>query len=551
VKRWNIKAEYNADKNIVAQLLQLRGLTDEKQVQEFLHPLKLSELFKEFPAEFKKSLIDAKRVVEDAIAKDYTIVIHGDYDADGITSTAILFNALSKELGYAKTRFFIPNRFDHGYGVSKKSLDSIMAKYPGEKILFITVDSGITAAEEAEYIKKLGHKLIITDHHHKPDVLPQAEAIVWNDTLVGATVAWIFSRALGAKDPQSIALAALATITDLQPVIGFNRTIVKRGLEVINTDPPLGMKELLELARKKDGEVTAYDLGWIIGPRLNASGRLVDASETVELFTETNPAKIKEIALKLHELNTNRQDKTVEMYALTSDYTPENLPKIIISENEEYHEGIIGLVAARLVQKYYRPAIVISLNGDRGKGSARSINGVNIIEILHGYEDLFVSLGGHPMAAGFTIETAKIPLLKERLFGYAQANISEELLIPELFIDLKIPIDVVSVELMDELDKMKPFGLGNEEPLFMSEQVGVIDMSSVGKENQHTVIKFFSNGKYYKGIYFNSAEDQRVKELKVGDKMNVTYGIKKNTFNGRTYVDMLIKDFSPASTIKN
>lgn len=551
MKRWNIKAEYNADKNIVAQLLQLRGLTDEKQVQEFLHPLKLSELFKEFPAEFKKSLIDAKRVVEDAIAKDYTIVIHGDYDADGITSTAILFNALSKELGYAKTRFFIPNRFDHGYGVSKKSLDSIMAKYPGEKILFITVDSGITAAEEAEYIKKLGHKLIITDHHHKPDVLPQAEAIVWNDTLVGATVAWIFSRALGAKDPQSIALAALATITDLQPVIGFNRTIVKRGLEVINTDPPLGMKELLELARKKDGEVTAYDLGWIIGPRLNASGRLVDASETVELFTETNPAKIKEIALKLHELNTNRQDKTVEMYALTSDYTPENLPKIIISENEEYHEGIIGLVAARLVQKYYRPAIVISLNGDRGKGSARSINGVNIIEILHGYEDLFVSLGGHPMAAGFTIETAKIPLLKERLFGYAQANISEELLIPELFIDLKIPIDVVSVELMDELDKMKPFGLGNEEPLFMSEQVGVIDMSSVGKENQHTVIKFFSNGKYYKGIYFNSAEDQRVKELKVGDKMNVTYGIKKNTFNGRTYVDMLIKDFSPASTIKN
>jgi single-stranded-DNA-specific exonuclease len=550
VKKWTIKAEYNAAADIVEQLLDIRGISDATEIQNFLHPLSLTDLFKEFSDEFKQSLSNARKIIEEAVAQNFTIIVHGDYDADGITSTAILFNTLKNEKGYEKTHYFIPNRFEHGYGVSKKSIDSITSKFAGEKLLFITVDSGITAKIEVDYIKSLGHKVIITDHHHKPDELPNADAIVWNDKLVGASVAWIFSKILGSKDSQSVSLAALATITDLQPVLGFNRSIVKKGLEIFNTNPPAGIKELLELARKREGDISTYELGWLIGPRLNASGRLVDANEAVELFTQKDPHKIREIALMLHELNSSRQDKTLEMYALASGYSEENLPNIIISENEEYHEGIIGLVAARLVQKYYRPAIVISLNDSYGKGSVRSVSGINIIETLRNFENLFESLGGHPMAAGFTIKKENISQLKETLQKYALENFSKDLFIPELLIDMSVPIDILDLNFLQEIEMMKPFGLGNEEPLFMCTNVGIIDVSFVGKERQHVVLKFFSKGKYYKGILFNGAEIEDMHRLAVGDHVDIAFNIKKNSFNGNDYLDLVLKDVRiPETTV--
>jgi single-stranded-DNA-specific exonuclease len=542
VKKWTIKSKYNPDENILKQLLSIRDITEPEDINNFLHPLSLNELYKEFPTEFKGSLLNAKKIVEDAQKSGITIIIHGDYDADGITSTAVLFNTIKKELNYEKTHYFIPNRFDHGYGVSKKSIDEVTSRFPKSQLLFITVDSGITAKDEVAYIKSLGHKVIITDHHHKPDELPSADEIVWNDKLVGASVAWVFSRVLGSKDSKSIALAALATITDLQPVLGFNRSIVRRGLEVMNTNPPAGIKELLDIARKKEGEISTYELGWLIGPRLNASGRLVDANEAVELFTQDDPSQVRKIALALNDLNSSRQDKTFEMYALASEFENGDLPNIIISENEEYHEGIIGLVAARLVQKYYRPAIVISLNDTYGKGSVRSISGINIIEVLSKFGDLFESLGGHPMAAGFTIKKEKIPEMRNLLENYANQNFSKDLFIPELFIDMQVPINILSIDFVDQLEQMKPFGLGNEEPLFMCEGVGVLDVSYVGKENQHVIIKFFSGGKYYKGVYFNGSELEVLKNIIVGDTLNIVFNLKKNLFNGNVYLDLILKD---------
>ncbi len=542
MKKWNILSEYK-EGDIVNQLILNRGVTD---VETFLNPPAINEAFKSFSTEFKESLKNGAQLVHKFIAENKAIIIHGDYDADGICSTAILYNILKTEFGYDKVFSFIPNRFEHGYGVSKKSVDTVLEQVTAagvniDEVLFITVDSGITANVEVDYIKSLGHKVIITDHHQPPEPLPTADVIIWSDKLVGAGIAWVFGRALGSKDVKSIALAALATITDLQPVLDFNRSLVKRGLEVINSDPPIGLAKLLDVSARRSGEVTTYDLGWVIGPRLNATGRLIDASESLKLLVEKNAEKVAEIAHKLNDVNVTRQDKTLEMYAFASGVDPDNLPKIIISASENYHEGISGLVAAKLVQKFFRPSIVISLNDGYGKGSVRSVRGVNIISLLRNFENLFDSLGGHPMAAGFTIKKENIPVLEEKLLALAQTEISDDLLCESLNVDIKIPINLIDMELLNSIDKLKPFGLGNEEPVFMSDNVGLMDITLMGKEKQHVSLKLYKQNKYYKAILFSGAE--LVKDLAMGDKLDVVYTIKRNNYNGNESIDLMLKDF--------
>lgn len=545
MKKWIIQDDYKNDSDLISQLLLSKGI---ENVQTFLNPLSINEAFKTFPQDFKEALKKGAQLVHEFIQADKPIIIHGDYDADGICSTAILFNFLKHELKYVKVFSFIPNRFEHGYGVSKKSVNAVLEKVCGElgnedakEVLFITVDSGITAVGEIDYIKSLGHKVIITDHHQPPKNLPAANEIIWSDKLVGAGIAWLFARALGSKDPQSLALAALATVTDLQPLLDFNRSLVKRGLEIINTNPPFGLAKLLDITSWRGGEVTTYDLGWVIGPRLNASGRLVDAAESLRLLTEKDPLKVAEVAHKLNDINMERQDKTLEMYEFASGIDSENLPKIIVSVSENYHEGISGLVAAKLVQNFFRPSIVISLNDGYGKGSVRSVHGVDIISILRRFENLFESLGGHPMAAGFTIKHENISVLQQELLKAAESEISDDLLCETLNIDLKIPLTEVSMALVDDLDKLKPFGLGNEEPVFVSENVGLMDVSFMGKDKQHVALKLYDQGKYYKAILFNGAE--LVGDLVFGDKLDIVYTIKRNSFNGHESVDLILKDF--------
>lgn len=547
MKKWNIQSEYTPTKNLISLLLQNRGLATAEEQEKFLNTPSILDYFTVAPVELKQSLKDARNLITKAMANGENIVVHGDYDADGISSTAILYNTLKNELGYQNTFHFIPNRFDHGYGVSTKSVDAVVAQVNNDKkILFITVDSGITAVEETKYIKSLGHSIIITDHHQKPDVLPEADCIVWYDKVVGATLSWLLSRVLGSKNPQTVAMAALATVTDLQPVMELNRAIVKDGLRILNSNPPIGLKKLLEISGKKTEEVTTYDLGWVIGPRLNASGRLVDASQSLKLLIEQDADVVTDIAWNLHKINNDRQDKTLEMYGIASEFESGDLPKILISANTEYHEGIIGLVAAKLMQRFYRPAIVISLNDEHGKGSVRSVRGVNIIEYLRKFEDMFESLGGHPMAAGFTIKRDRIEELKAKVLAGAGDYITDDMLIPVLDIDMKIPLEVVSLDLLNEIDKLKPFGLGNEEPLFASLGVGVADISFVGKEGQHAIVKLYTDAGNVKAVYFNSAEDEVVKSLKFGDKIDVAYTLKKNEFNGKTSVDLFVKDLRKA-----
>jgi single-stranded-DNA-specific exonuclease len=228
------------------------------------------------------------------------------------------------------------------------------------------------------------------------------------------------------------------------------------------------------------------------------------------------------------------------MYELAMLDDEDHVPNMIFSYDDKYHEGVIGLVAAKLVQKYYRPAVVISLDGDVGKGSVRSIPGINIIDILREFEEMFVNVGGHPMAAGFTIEKKNIKKLEDKLLDYAANNFSDEVLVPEIEVDMKIPMSVIDVPILDEIDKMKPFGVGNNEPDFFSDDVGILELRKVGKEKNHNLFKFFYDGKNYKGIWFNSSDNGMV--FKLGDKADVVYTLKRNEFNGKVSVDLFIKD---------
>ena len=542
MKRWVVKSEINDKDKILSTLLKNRGIFDK---EKFLDPPPLYSYLRSFPLEFKDSLKIAAHKINEYIKKDLPIVIHGDYDADGICSTAILYKTIYKNLKHKKCYAFIPDRFIHSYGLSKSSVSDIKKLVGGERALLITVDCGITATEEVKLAEEKGFEVIITDHHQRPEKLPKAFCIVWNDSVVASTIALLLSQTLGIKENDFVAFAALATVTDLQPLVGFNRPLVKEGLEILNSSTHIGLRKLLEVSGKTKDAISTYDLGWIIGPRLNSTGRLVNASESLQLLIEEDEAKLRQIANKLNEVNKERQDKTLKMYELSDIKEIKNIPAIIVKVSENFHEGVIGLIAAKLTQKYYRPSIVISMSDGIGKGSVRSISGIDIISILRKFEDLFESLGGHPMAAGFAIKKANIAKLKISLEKYCEKNIDKTLLIPFIDIDAEVPLNILDVEVLEELQKMEPFGIGNLEPVFMSKNVGITSVNTVGKDANHLSFKFLFNGNYYKGILFSRKKE--FSNIKIGDLVDIAYNLKSNVYNGKKYMDLMIREMKTAS----
>lgn len=545
MKRWKIlNNQIPNPQNIVDLLLTNRGVSTTTDKDAFLNPPSIQQALKQFSKEFIQSLSQASKLIQQAITNQTPIVIYGDYDADGISATTILYSVIKNELNYQKLTAFIPNRFEHGYGLSTGALDTILVdlktNFPtDDTYLMITVDTGITAVEPIAYAKSKGFDVIITDHHQKPSILPDAKCIVWNDEIVASSIAWVLSRVLGSKDPRSVAYAALATVTDVQPVLNFNRSIIRDGLNILNSNPPVGLKALMTVADIQR-DVTTYHLGWVLGPRLNATGRILDASAALKLLQAATFDDAMTYARQLNQLNTQRQDKTLEMFNLVGTYDDSNLPKIIFTESEQYHEGIIGLVASRLVKSYYRPSIVICLTDGQGKGSVRSVSGVNIIEMLRQFDYLFESLGGHPMAAGFSIKTQNIPQLKEKLLELAQTAISDELLVPEIEADLNLPLQIINLDLTSELNKLKPFGIGNPEPVFCSTSIGVVGFNTMGRDKTHLSLQLMDGISTYKGVYFGGAA--LADQLHIGAKIDILYTLSENTFNGRTSVDLLLKD---------
>lgn len=558
-KKWEILHETSRGKkkdttvtieSIVKILLENRGLTNKKHIEDFLNP-QLSAITPDTVGINAKQLQKALERIQKAIETKENIVVFGDYDVDGITGTAILWESLYA-LG-AKVIPYIPHRVDEGYGLSITGIENVIrtASESEKPNLIITVDNGIVANEAVDFANAHGIDVIITDHHTLGKELPKALAIVHTTQLCGAGVAYMLSQEISPSPTSDhLALVALATVADLVPLQGANRTLLIAGLKLLRQTKRPGILALCDEAQISPEMIDVYTIGHVIGPRLNAMGRMESAMDSLRLLCTKDRLKAKVYADKLGSTNKERQvlTQTLSDHAKGLVRDGEAVRNILIIANDSYEEGIIGLIAGKLVEEFYRPAIVIAKGEKISKASARSVSGFNIIEFIRSASHLLINAGGHPMAAGFTIETEKIQMLQEYLEATAQEQITDGLLQKVLKIDCEIPLEMVSFGLYESVQTLAPFGMGNFEPVFTS-RVLVKEVKTVGQEGRHLKlvvepivisISPFTRNDSYSAIAFTMGELKS--KLKPGDTINIAYTIDENIWNGKKQLQLKIKD---------
>jgi len=503
---------------IVKSLLANRGITS---ADLFFHPPHPQDI----PSPFKSN--PAIKLIRKHIKLQHPIAIYGDYDVDGICSTAILWETLYSK--YKNVFPHIPHREEEGYGLSLKGIDHCLSK---NAKLIIAVDNGITAIEQTKYCLEKSCDLIIIDHHELGKQLPKPNILLHSTSACAAGLTWLFCRDfMGSPNLENLSLAAIATICDMIPLLETNRSIAKYGLESLNQTTRPGLLSLFYEARIRLGSIGTYGVGFIIGPRLNAMGRLEHAIDSLRLLCTSSPTRAKELAQTLNSTNLQRQTET--QISVTHALQQTAVNNILLAASTSYHSGIIGLIAAKLVENYYRPSIAISIGEEVSKGSGRSITGFHLTDFLRTHEELFINLGGHAMACGFTISTAKIDDLAKVL---ATAQIDEKLLVKKQRIDLEIPLSIVNYQLSTALAQFEPFGLGNPSPVFQS--TGQIsDIKPVGRESKH--IKFKVDG--LDAIWFNATSSLEPRTH------NLTYSLSKDTWNGQDKLQLVIKDVQQSS----
>ena len=483
---------------VVAQILINRGISCEQEARSFLSA-EVEKLGNPFAL---KDMDKAVQRILLAIKSRQKITIYGDYDVDGITSCAILYKLL-KRLG-AVVDYYIPDRQSEGYGLNTQALEHLLNQ---DTKLVITVDCGISSLEE---IAAMAGKMdiIITDHHQPPECIPAATAVINpkrsdcpypDKQLAGVGVVFKLCQALwnsagGLEKPfiDDIELAAIGTIADIVPLIGENRLLVKLGLERLSQTKNRGLLNLIDVCNFKGAKLDAGKVGFALAPRLNAAGRVGHAAIAVELLVTEDDSRAREIAQMLDAENCHRQ--TLEKQILeTCEQTlaaKNNLfsGKVLVVEGENWHPGVIGIVASRLVDKYYRPTVVISISEGIGKGSCRSIPGFDIYEALSGCGDLLIKFGGHKQAAGLTIAADKIEEFRRRLGDMAN-HISEETYRPVINIDTLVSLEQVNAALLEQIACLAPHGMGNPAPVFACRDLQVTDFRAIGQEGKHLKLR--------------------------------------------------------------
>ncbi len=503
---------------IIQKILTLRGIINTDEFFNPPHPKDIKSPFDSQPA------ID---LIKKHMALNNKIIVYGDYDVDGICATAILWEALYSN--YKNIFPHIPHRESEGYGLSIKGIDHCLSQ---DAKLIITVDNGIVAHEQIEYIKQKGCDVIIIDHHEPENQLPNANCILHSISSCAAGLSWFFARdyqsVLSAqKQVLSTELVAIATVCDLVPLLGTNRSFVKHGLEELQNTKRTGLLALINEADIK--KIGVYEIGYMIGPRLNAMGRLEHAIDSLRLLCTHNIDQAIKLAKLLGDTNKIRQDETKNAVEHALGMLDENnLPDLIVVSDTGYHAGVIGLIAGKLTEKYHRPCIAISIGEIESKASCRSVPGFDITSHLRQYSDLFVAVGGHSMAAGFTVTNNNLPKLLKKL---SKIKIDPNILVKKQRIDLEIPISSINYELLSRLKELEPFGLGNPAPVFSTPGVENTNVKSVGKDGKH--FKFKADG--LDAIWFNG------KSLSDG-QYNIVYQIEENNFNGKTILQLNVRD---------
>jgi len=478
-----------------AQLLINRGYKDAQSIKDFLNP-SFENLYDPF---LMPDMEKAVQRIRTALVNDETVLVCGDYDADGITSTALLVSAL-RALGL-KTFYYIPNRITEGYGLAIGGIQKAKAINAG---LIITVDCGISSEEEVSLAISQGIDIVITDHHEPPKRLPNATAIInphREDSeypfkyLAGVGIAYKLAQALfhelrvtsyESRVEDLLSLVALGTIADSVPLIDENRILVTYGLKALNKSSPqiIGIQSLKEAAGIENKEIRSGTLSYTIIPRINAAGRLGDANEVVELFLTQDEAVSKRIAISLEEQNKKRQRIEENVYKSTLDMIYDShLGNAIVLYSSEWHPGVIGIVASRLVELFYKPVFLFSLKDGIAKGSARSIPPFHIYRGLAECAELLIGYGGHSQAAGLRLNTENLHIFKKRINSIVENTLSEEDLTPILKIDAEVELFEVNFNIIREINLLEPFGNLNEEPLFGAKGIEVMNPRVVG--NNH------------------------------------------------------------------
>jgi single-stranded-DNA-specific exonuclease len=542
---------------VLAHLLCARGLHELEAAARFLKPT-LDDLHDPFAL---AGLREAVVRLEEAIARKEAIAIHGDYDVDGITATVILRRAI--ELLGGRVAHFIPERMAHGYGLQVEAIERLAAD--GVRLV-VSVDCGIRGADAARRARELGVDLIITDHHEPEAALPDALAVVnpkradctypFKD-LAGVGVALKVVQALCARAgrskwlPAFVKIAALGTLADVVPLVGENRIIAKVGLAGLSRGPhTVGIRALLDVCGLTGKRIDSFHVGFVLAPRINAAGRMSTADLATRLLLATDDAlepEARALAAGLDAENQRRQQEEAAIVA-SARKAIESDPgvgahNVLVVGGEGWHRGVIGIVASKLVETFYKPAIVLSIDGDVAHGSCRSIPAFNMLGALERVHDLFLRFGGHRQAAGLTMAAARVPEFRARINALADQQLDPTDLVPRLRIDAPLALKAIGRELVDGLQALEPFGLCNPRPIFYAAPVELADGPRIMKE-RHLSMTVRQDGRVFRAVAWRAADRAALLQAHRTD-LALAFSLDKNEYQGETYLQLTVADIRP------
>ena len=534
-------------------LLLERGITTVAEARRFFRPA-ISELLDPFLFRDMRVAVDRLNM---ALGRKERILVYGDYDVDGCTAVALVYRFLQRFT--TNIDFYIPDRNEEGYGVSHKGVDYAHDTGVG---LIIVLDCGIKAIEEVAYAKQLGIDFIICDHHVPDDELPPAVAIL-NAKRVDATYPYehLSGCGVGFKLMQAFAidngipfsqlmplldLCAVSIASDIVPILGENRVLAYHGLRQLNANASVGLKAIIEICGLNEREITMNDIIFKIGPRINASGRMQNGGEAVALLVERDPNRAHRMALQINAYNDQRKDLDKEMTheanAIVERLDPSHEQKALVIYSEEWHKGIIGIVASRLTEVFCRPAVVLTRTEGIATGSARSVAGFDIYKAIDSCRDLLENFGGHTYAAGLSMKVENVPEFKRRFEAYVEENIQPNQIQPELNIDAKLDFKDISIRFYNDLRKFAPFGPDNPRPLFYTERVYDFGTSKVvGHHQEHIKLELVDNKSHnvVSGIAFGQSSQARM--IKTKQAFDICYAVEENSHK-RGEVQLQIED---------
>lgn len=542
---------------VICQLLVKRGITTEKEANKFFKP-NLNDLHDPF---LMPDMDKAVKRLNRALGEREKILVYGDYDVDGTTAVSLVYKFLRPYTSLLD--YYIPDRYDEGYGISYKGIDYAADT---DVKLIISLDCGIKAIEKIEFAKKKGIDFIICDHHMPDDTLPDAVAVLDAkrvdsnypyEHLSGCGVGFKFMQAFAKSNNFPFAdleklldLCAVSIASDIVPITGENRIMAYYGLKQINSNPSLGLKGIIDVCGLTGKEITMSDIVFKIGPRINASGRMMNGKEAVDLLLAKDSESAREKSENINQYNDERRelDKKItdEANAIIDDFQDMADRKAIVVFNPAWHKGVIGIVASRLTEKYYRPAVVLTKSSELITGSARSVSGFDIYKAIESCRDLLENFGGHTYAAGLSLKEENLEAFTNRFLQLAADEIVPEQMVPQLDVDAILDFKDINAKFMHDLKKMSPFGPDNQKPVFCSRRVKDYGTSKlVGKDLEHIKLELIdanSNSPIH-GIAFGMHKHS--KHIKGMKPFNICYTVEENTYNGNTSLQLMIKDIKP------